>query len=137
MTLGFYIRRLEHLLAAAKAEALRETGLTLPQHTVLLVLTASPGSFSAAQLARVSLVTPQTMSTIITNLEAKGLIERGPSEIHAQVLAIKATKAGRELVDRADPKIEAVENRLVADFTEAEQNQFLDYLLRALKAVTD
>ena len=44
---------------------------------------------------------------------------------------------GRELVDRADPKIGTVENRLVADFTEAEQKQFLDYLLRALKAVTD
>jgi DNA-binding MarR family transcriptional regulator len=137
MDLGFYIRRLEQLLAAAKAEALRETGLTLPQHTVLLVLTAAPGSFSAAQLARVSLVTPQTMSTIIANLEAKGLIERSPSELHAQVLAIKATNAGRELVVRAAPKMQAVEERLAADFTGAEQERFRDYLVRGLAALTD
>jgi len=137
MRLGFYIRRLEHLLTAAKTDALRETGLTLPQHTVLLVLTASPNSFSAAQLARVSLVTPQTMSTIITNLEAKGLIERGPSEMHAQVLAIKATKAGRDLIRRAEPRTLDVEDRLAAGFTEAEQEQFRDYLVRALNALTD
>jgi len=101
MELGFYVRRLEQVLAAAKAEALRDTGLTLPQYTVLLVLAAAPGSFSAAQLARVSLVTPQTMSTIIANLEAKGLIARTRSELHAQVLAIRVTDAGRDLVERA------------------------------------
>ncbi|HEY2794804.1 MAG TPA: MarR family transcriptional regulator [Micromonosporaceae bacterium] len=137
MTLGFYIRRLEHVLAAAKTDALRETGLTLPQHTVLLVLTAAPGSFSAAQLARVSLVTPQTMSTIIGNLEAKGLIERTPSPLHAQVLAIKATRAGRDLIRRAEPRTQAVESRLAAAFTEAEQEQFRDFLQRALEVLND
>src|SRR3954465_1881824 len=114
MELGFYVRRLEQVLAAAKAEALRDTGLTLPQYTVLLVLAASPGSFSAAQLARVSLVTPQTMSTIIANLEAKGLIARTRSAQHLQMLAITVTDAGRDLVEQAQAPTRAVEDRMAA-----------------------
>ncbi|WP_018350347.1 MarR family winged helix-turn-helix transcriptional regulator [Longispora albida] len=136
MLLGIYIRRLEQLLVTARTEALREFGLTVPQHMALHVLAGSPGNFSAAQLARVSFVTPQTMSTIITNLEAKGLITREPSEVHAQVLVLRVTETGLDLLHRSLPRMQEIEDRLQASFTEAERESFREFLTRSIGALT-
>ncbi|MGY0231192.1 MarR family winged helix-turn-helix transcriptional regulator [Longispora urticae] len=137
MQLGMFVRRLEQTLTAAKADAFRESGLTVPQHLALLVLAASPNNFSAAQLARVCLVTPQTMSTITANLLAKGLIEKHRTDVHAQVLVLKATPAGLELLERVEPGNLAVEARLISGFTPEEQEKFREFLIRALSALTD
>ena len=69
LRLGNGIKRVEHLLMGEKARALRDFELTVPQYATLATLAQSPGQ-SAAQLARAALVSPQTMATILSNLEA-------------------------------------------------------------------
>jgi DNA-binding MarR family transcriptional regulator len=101
--LGHTIKRAEQALIARKTEALREFGLTVPQYSVLLLLSVSDG-MSAAQLARECMVTPQTM----------------------------ATRAGRAIAKKADKAALRVEGSLSAEFTPEELAHFEEYLERAI-----
>ena len=134
--LGLVIKRAEQALIARKTAALREFGLTVPQYAALLLLTSGDGTgMSAAQLARESLVTPQTMATVLTNLEAKGLIERGQSPLHQKVVVNRVTPAGAALLKDADVAALDVENRLAAAFTDIERRQFAAWLERAIDSL--
>ena len=81
--------------------------------------------------ARTAAVTPQTMASVLARLEGKKLISRTPSEVHAKVLLTSLTKEGEELVLQADEHARAVEQRLLDEFTQAEQEQLKDLLTRA------
>jgi DNA-binding MarR family transcriptional regulator len=135
LRLGHAIKRAEQALIAKKNHVLRDFGLTVPQYAALLVLSYAPG-LSGAQLARECMVTPQTMATILSNLEAKGLVEREPSTVHAKVLVTQLSRAGRALLKRADAQVLMVEQGLAAEFTDAERRQFRDYLERAIVVLT-
>lgn len=125
--LGSSVKRVEQVLMAEKARVLRPHGLTVPQYATLLVLHHVTRR-SAAQLARDVLVTPQTMATILGNLEDKGLVVRTPSVDHAKVLVTELTDAGRESVRTADRDVAAVE-RAVREAYSAEEFATLVTLL--------
>ncbi|MFE3460935.1 MarR family winged helix-turn-helix transcriptional regulator [Nocardiopsis aegyptia] len=129
--LGHTIKRAEQALISRKSRVLREFGLTVPQYAVLLLLSVSDG-MSAAQLARECMVTPQTMATVLTNLDRSGLIERSLSPLHQKVTVNSISDEGRALVARADKAALHVEGGLAAEFTEAELSTFSDLLERAI-----
>lgn len=114
--LGSYIKRAEQALIGAKTSILRGFDLTVPQYAAMMSLLYSGGE-SAANLARVALVTPQTMATILKNLEAKGLVERNASTLHARVVVNSLTDSGEALVLRADKQVRRLEKELSAIFT--------------------
>ena len=130
LRLGNGIKRVEQLLMGEKARALRDFELTVPQYATLATLAHSPGQ-SAAQLARAALVSPQTMATILGNLEAKGLIERDVSSLHVRVLICHLTSTGYELVSNADRTVKSIEDDLRSNFTEDEFHCFREYLARS------
>ncbi|GAA2224172.1 hypothetical protein GCM10010232_06220 [Streptomyces amakusaensis] len=132
--LGHVIKRAEQALITRKTHVLREFGLTVPQYAVLLLLTASDG-MSAAQLARECMVTPQTMATVLANLERDGLIERHPSPLHQKVVVNAATPEGRAVLAEADKVARRVEGALGAAFTPAERRQFEDFLERSISTL--
>lgn len=129
--LGLVIKRAEQALIAEKTRVLQEFHLTVPQYAVLLVLLQASEA-SAAQLARACLVTPQTMATVLANLEEKGLIERAVSPLHQRVRVARLTAEGTDLARRADPAVLAVEQRLAAAFSADEREAFTEYLERAI-----
>src|SRR5262245_25305103 len=90
--LGGDIKRVDQDLMLAKTAAVRPAGLTVPQYSALFLLEQSPG-ISAAALARACRVTPQTMTTVMRNLEARGLIERSQHPWHRNVLETRLTEA--------------------------------------------
>lgn len=106
----------------------------MPQYSALLALSYTPGA-SGAQLARVCVVTPQTMATVLSNLAAKNLIERQISDVHQKVLTTRLTRTGRTLLKRADAKARAVEERLSAEFSEDERELLRSLLERSIKAL--
>lgn len=130
LRLGNGIKRVEQLLMVEKARALRDFGLTVPQYATLATLAHSPDQ-SAAQLARAALVSPQTMATILGNLETKGLIDRDVSSLHVRVLICHLTKAGSELASSADRTVKSIEDGLRSNFTEDEFHRFREYLARS------
>lgn len=129
--LGSSVKAAEQVLLAAKSRALRPFGLTVPQYATLLAVHITPDQ-SAAQLARSAMVAPQTMATIIGNLESKQLIRREPSPLHRRVLVTRITAAGTSLVTEADAAAKAVEEELAGQFTPSEQAQLRQLLQRAI-----
>lgn len=133
--LGTFVKRAEQALIAAKAAALAQHDLTVPQYGALLLLDYIPEA-SAAQLSRACLVTPQTMATVVGNLQHKGLISREPAALHRRVLSVRLTEAGRAAVRAADRDAKAVEARLLASFTTGEAELLRQLLDRACQTLT-
>jgi len=133
--LGSHLKRVEQDLQAAKSAAVKPAGLTVPQYSALFTLDEQPG-ISAAELARRCAVTPQTMTTILRNLETAGLIERTPHPLHRHVIETRPTPAGRKALDQADERAAGVERRLAAAFTSEELDTLRALLARVSEALT-
>jgi DNA-binding MarR family transcriptional regulator len=133
--LGSHLKRVEQELQAAKSAAVKPAGLTVPQYAALFVLDEQPG-ISAAELARRCQVTPQTMTTILRNLESAGLIERTPHALHRHVIETRPTTSGRTALDQADKRAAGVERRLAAAFTEEEAETLRKLLARVSETLT-
>ncbi len=129
--LGLVIKKAEQALMTEKTRVLREFGLTVPQYAALYSLSATPQA-SAAQLARVCLVTPQSMATVLENLESKGLITRIQSPMHHRVREIRLTEEGSIILHQADARALAVEHRLADSYTPEEQQTLRENLERAI-----
>jgi DNA-binding MarR family transcriptional regulator len=76
------------------------------------MLNAYPG-LSGAEVARVALLTPQTVGVIIGNLERDGAIKKKPHPVHGRVLQWTLTRHGSNLLDKCRRRVSAVEQRLV------------------------
>ncbi|MEG3629616.1 MarR family winged helix-turn-helix transcriptional regulator [Streptomyces poriticola] len=132
--LGHHVKRVELELIALKQAAVKPAGLTVPQYTVLVVLAQNPGA-SAAALARLCLVTPQTVATILSNLETKGLVTRTPHPYHRNAMETRLTEAGQDTLAVADTAAVAVERRLGDAFTAEERDLLIDLLRRCSTAL--
>jgi DNA-binding MarR family transcriptional regulator len=100
--LGTYIKQAEQALMAAKSSALRPFELTVPQYAALMAIKFVPGQ-SATQLARVAGVTQQTMASTLSTLEARELITRRTSNVHAKVKTVHLTESGALLEPIDEP----------------------------------
>jgi DNA-binding MarR family transcriptional regulator len=128
--IGYHLKRAEQALVTRKTELLRALELTLPQACVLTFLL--PGAAkSCTHLAREALVTSQTMTGIVNNLEAKGFVARHPSPDHGRVSLISLTSSGEELARRSDRVMTDVEQGLLDAFSERERALLARLLDRA------
>ncbi|MBT2229647.1 MarR family winged helix-turn-helix transcriptional regulator [Nonomuraea sp. NEAU-A123] len=132
--LGLDIKRAEQELIAAKQIAVRPAGLTVPQYATLYVLAANPG-ISAAALARACLVTPQAMTVVLKNLDARGLVERTPHPWHRNVLETQLTAAGRIALEAADERAVRIEQAIADELTTEERDTLRSLLSRCGAAI--
>ena len=112
--LSYVIGRLERVLRRRLAAAVEPAGLTLPAYTALSVLRAEDG-LSNAQLARRSLVTPQSMSEVLALLVDQGYVRRRAEPGHGRVIRTELTKAGRRALERCDRAVDIVEEEMLDD----------------------
>ncbi|MEA2911758.1 MAG: hypothetical protein QOJ15_3839 [Bradyrhizobium sp.] len=111
--LGYLLRQAQAAARLTLERALADLGVTPPQFAVLAMLRAYPG-LSGADLARVALLTPQTVGVIICNLERAGAIRKAPHPVHGRVLQWTLTRRGRNLLDKCRRHAMALERRLAA-----------------------
>ena len=90
---SYAVGRLERVLRRRLTAAVEPDGLTLPAYTALSVLRAQDG-LSNAQLARRSLVTPQSMSEVLGLLVEHGYVRRRAEPGHGRVIRNELTKPG-------------------------------------------
>ncbi|GAA2225254.1 MarR family transcriptional regulator [Streptomyces nogalater] len=133
---GDHIKRVEQEITATKHAALRPLKLNVPQYTVLRALQLEPG-LSGAALARRSMVTPQTMSSVLSTLEGRGLVERQPHPIHQHILEARLTRSGHALVRRADEVVQAIETLLSDRLGEDSARTLLTQLELCSQALAD
>jgi DNA-binding MarR family transcriptional regulator len=111
--LAYLLRQAQAASRLTMERALADLGVTPPQFVVLTMLRAYPG-LSGADLARVALLTPQTVGVIIRNLERSGAIRKTPHPVHGRVLMWTLTRRGGTLLDRCRRHVKALERRLTA-----------------------
>jgi DNA-binding MarR family transcriptional regulator len=109
--LGYLLRQAQAAARLTLERALAELGVTPPQFIVLTMLKAYPG-LSGADLARVALLTPQTVGAIIRNLERDGAIRKTPHPVHGRVLQWTLTWRGLMLLEKCRRPVMALERRL-------------------------
>ena len=117
--LSYLIGRLERVLRRRLTAALEPAGLTLPAYTALSVLGANDG-LSNAQLARRSLVTPQSMSEVLALLVELGYVRRRTEPGNGRVMRTELTAAGRRALDRCDRAVDAFERELSSGLSDGE-----------------
>ncbi len=111
--LAYLLRQAQAATRLTMERALAEIGVTQPQFVVLTMLRAYPG-LSGAELARVALLTPQTVGVIIRNLERDGAIAKRPHPVHGRVLQWTLTRRGARLLENCRRRALALERRLAA-----------------------
>jgi DNA-binding MarR family transcriptional regulator len=111
--LAYLLRQAQAASRLTLERALAELGVTPPQFIVLTMLKAYPGH-SGADLARVALLTPQTVGVIIRNLERDGAIRKTPHPVHGRVLQWTLTRRGLTLLEKCRGPAMALERRLTA-----------------------
>lgn len=114
--LGYLLRQAQAAARLTLERALSELDVTPPQFAVLTMLKAYPG-LSGADLARVSLLTPQTVGQIIRNLERSGAIRKTPHPVHGRVLQWSLTAKGTGLLGQCRRHAMALERRLAASLS--------------------
>ena len=111
--LSYVIGRLDRVLRRRLGAAVEPAGLTLPAYTALSVLRVQDG-LSNAQLARRSLITPQSMSEVLALLVERGYVKRRTEPGHGRVIRIELTKTGGRALARCDRAVDAVEQEMLA-----------------------
>jgi DNA-binding MarR family transcriptional regulator len=109
--LAYLLRQAQAATRLTMERALGRLGVTPPQFVVLTMLRAYPG-LSGADLARVALLTPQTVGVIIRNLERDGAISKTPHPLHGRVLQWTLTRRGAALLEKCRRHALAVDRRL-------------------------
>lgn len=134
--IGYLLRQAQTAHRQAMERALSAFGLTLPQFSVLTMLVAYPGA-SGADIARLSMLTPQTVSVIVANLERMGAIARTPHAVHGRVLQIEVTPAGNDLLAQCKSSVETVDQALLAGLSSDERQvvrRWLVWIVSELRA---
>jgi DNA-binding MarR family transcriptional regulator len=111
--LAYLLRQAQAATRLSMERSLVSLDVTPPQFVVLTMLRAYPG-LSGADLARVALLTPQTVGVIIRNLERDRAIAKTPHPVHGRALQWTLTRRGRRLLENCRLHALALERRLAA-----------------------
>uniref|UniRef100_A0A1S7LC76 Transcriptional regulator, MarR family n=1 Tax=Magnetococcus massalia (strain MO-1) TaxID=451514 RepID=A0A1S7LC76_MAGMO len=126
---GYTLKQAQHALRKLLDQRLKPYGLTVPQVTVLNVISREPGA-SNARLARLSFITPQSMQGVLVNLERKGLIQRSPDPEHGRIRQTTLTEEGVVLLNQVQATVMEVEQMLRQEVEPLEYAQVLAMLGR-------
>jgi DNA-binding MarR family transcriptional regulator len=135
-SLVYVIGRVNQGIRREMRERLAEFDLSVPEYTALSVLHARPG-LSNAQLARRSLLAPQSMLEVLARLERRGLVRREVDPGHGRILRAALTAAGRGVLAQADPAIRELQEWLLADVPGPDRAILLKGMRRAMERLSD
>lgn len=103
--------RLREQVEAAAAEA----GITGQQYNVLRILRgARPGGLPRCDIGKRTIERAPDLTRIVDRLAREGLVERARSEADARLSVARITRKGLAVLDRIDPRIEALHRAMTA-----------------------
>lgn len=111
--LTYLLRQANAAVRLTMERALADLGATPPQFAVLTMINAYPG-VSGADLARLVILTPQTVGVITRNLERSGAIVKQKHPVHGRVLQWALTAKGKKLLAACRSRAHAVEAQVAA-----------------------
>jgi DNA-binding MarR family transcriptional regulator len=133
-TLLYLVGRLDRVVHHAIRDAVRDHGLSVGQYTALSVLGHRSG-LSNAQLARRSLVSPQSAHEVLLSLEERGLVRRRAHAEHGRILQTRLTAKGRRTLEACNQQVREVETGMVKGLSRQQQAALRHALLSCVRAM--
>jgi DNA-binding MarR family transcriptional regulator len=130
--LTYLLRQANAAVRLALDRALAKEGMTYPQQSVLTMIRAYE-ALSAADLARLALLTPQTVNGIVAALEARGAIAKAPDPVHGRILRLAVTQEGRALNTRCRALTAPIEAQLKSRLGPTHERAVREWLVEIAK----
>jgi DNA-binding MarR family transcriptional regulator len=132
----YLLKQTVHVMQRVTDAELKDVELNTAKYVVLRLLRERP-DLSSAQLARRAFLSPQTMNSMIVNLEKLGLVVRTQHPENLRVWLTRLTEEGEraELAGRAI--IDRCSEAMLRHISPAEQEQFVGLLRRAIEDMGD
>jgi DNA-binding MarR family transcriptional regulator len=134
--LAYLLRQAAGAVRLRLERALADLSITPAQFVVLTMLDAYPGA-SGADVARLALLTPQTVHGITSNLVRAGLIARRPHPVHGRMQSLGLTPEGQVLLSRCRARARKMDAALASGFSAAEEAVIRRWLVSLAMASDD
>jgi DNA-binding MarR family transcriptional regulator len=137
--LSLLMKRLITGYKALLETMIEQEGITLAQIRMLNAL-SERSDVSAAELARICYITPQSMQAVVKRAVGAGWITRSPSPVNRRVLTATLTPTGRRVLLRGLALSAKVERYIWADAKSSERRvmkRSLETAMERLQAQTD
>ncbi|WP_249018691.1 MarR family winged helix-turn-helix transcriptional regulator [Conexibacter sp. S30A1] len=132
VSLVYMIGRIDHAVRRAMRDVLAPWELSVPEFTALSILRRRPG-LSNAQMARRTLVTPQSMIEILARLESRQLVARTSDPNHGRILRSLLTAQGELVVSAAQAEIDVLQDALLDGLSDGERELVLGAMFTAMQ----
>ncbi|MER7561644.1 MarR family transcriptional regulator [Streptomyces sp. NPDC097941] len=129
--MGYLAWQVVHVMGTRLERALRSLDLTAAQHNALQHVVWAPGT-SAAQIARRTGFTPQSMGAAVNALVDRGLLARREHPSSRRTVQLTVTDSGANLAERARGLVERLDEEALAVLAPAERVVVHSLLLRML-----
>lgn len=122
--IGYLVKQVAHAFRRAAEPRLRELGLSMSQYAVLRALADVPEA-PAAELARRTFVTRQSLRDVLAGLTAAGLASVASEATTGRALPVRLTDEGRVLLERAERIVLDVDERMITGIPAGELERLL------------
>ena len=134
--LTYLLRQANAAVRLALDRALAKEGMTFPQQSALTIIRAYE-AISAADLARLTMLTPQTVNGIVRALELRGAIAKEPDRVNRRILRLIITEEGRALNRRCRALTAPIEATLQARMGASVEGAIRRWLVDVAEAFPD
>lgn len=129
--MGYLAWQVAHVMGARLERALRSLDLTVAQHNALQQVVWTPG-ISAAEIARRTGVTPQSMGAAVNALADRGLLARRDHPSNRRTVRLAITESGAILAERARGVVMHIDREALSVLAPDERASVRALLLRLL-----
>lgn len=134
--LTYLLRQANAAVRLALDRALAKEDMTFPQQSALTMIRAYE-AISAADLARLTMLTPQTINGIVRALELRGAIAKEPDRVNRRILRLIITEEGRALNRRCRALTAPIEATLRARMDASVEGAIRRWLVDVAAAFPD
>lgn len=134
---GFMINRLANTGSnQLENELMRKFDVTLSQWAVLSIVWEEEG-ITLSTIQEVLHVKVSTASGVIKRMEKRGLIKRVQNENDKREINLFLTEESKAIEKDVIKSVKEYNNRLLKDFTKEEKEQFMRFLQRGFRNITE
>jgi DNA-binding MarR family transcriptional regulator len=133
---GFLVRRLHQIYVAIYFQNCERFGTTPVQSSVMQVLLSQPGMDQVALAGEIG-IDRTTASSVLSRLEARGIVRREADPEDRRTKRAFLTASGKAMLQDMQASIEAAHRELIKPLDPAGREQFLEQLLCLVQTNND
>jgi DNA-binding MarR family transcriptional regulator len=130
---GVLIRRVHQIYLAIYAKKCAEFGTTPVQSSIMQILLMQPGIDQVALAGEIG-IDRTTTSTVLSRLQARGIVSREIDPENRRTKRAFLTEQGRVMLFRMQQSIDEAHEQLIEPLDRAERKRFLAQLVHLVQA---